>query len=372
MLCIHPSACNSVTEEEFREFFSQYGTLVDSVVMFDWETKRSRGFGFVTYEDPKVVEKLLLMGNEGVDPNSPGLIGKVEMQGKMCEVKRAQPKDPFSSPRGRYNRHHGGRGSRGGRGYNNVKKGGNAANGGGGSGSNSNPPGTAVGGPGSGSDGRGNGANAPKGDVAALSPHRNQAISPNIYPMGPIVPMPYPTDGNVPPVPMPYHLQGQQPPTIGPGAASGSAGVPPAGGYGPPMNATAGMMPGGFYPYPYPAAPGGMVMAGYMDPQVVEGVAGQAPPGVHPSMMMMPPPPPQPVPHQQVPYPVQPQPPYQTAGSVMQPAPPGQFPSPEDGNGQQQQTMNNAEATGNEENKDGGNGSQPATALTYAEKVTEG
>jgi RNA-binding protein Musashi len=40
-----------VTEEEFRTFFEQFGEIVDSVVMFDRETHRSRGFGFVTYQD---------------------------------------------------------------------------------------------------------------------------------------------------------------------------------------------------------------------------------------------------------------------------------------------------------------------------------
>jgi RNA recognition motif-containing protein len=42
----------AVTEDEFRDFFAAYGALVDSVVMFDRETGRSRGFGFVTFEDP--------------------------------------------------------------------------------------------------------------------------------------------------------------------------------------------------------------------------------------------------------------------------------------------------------------------------------
>jgi RNA recognition motif-containing protein len=40
-----------VTEGEFREFFEQFGVLIDSVVMFDRDTGRSRGFGFVTFED---------------------------------------------------------------------------------------------------------------------------------------------------------------------------------------------------------------------------------------------------------------------------------------------------------------------------------
>lgn len=41
-----------VTSEEFRAFFEQFGAILDSVVMFDRETKNSRGFGFVTFVDP--------------------------------------------------------------------------------------------------------------------------------------------------------------------------------------------------------------------------------------------------------------------------------------------------------------------------------
>jgi len=61
--------------------------------MFDRDTRRSRGFGFVTYEDPGVCRKLLMMGNEGVDPSTPNLVGRVEMQGKVCEIKAATPKE---------------------------------------------------------------------------------------------------------------------------------------------------------------------------------------------------------------------------------------------------------------------------------------
>jgi len=39
-----------VTAEEFKVFFGQFGVIVDSVVMFDRETQRSRGFGFVTFQ----------------------------------------------------------------------------------------------------------------------------------------------------------------------------------------------------------------------------------------------------------------------------------------------------------------------------------
>jgi len=92
----------NITEGEFREFFTQFGKLVDSVVMFDRETRRSRGFGFVTFEEEEVAHKLLMMGNEGKDIQAgEALVGKVEIQGKICEVKAAQPKD--NSSRGRQN-----------------------------------------------------------------------------------------------------------------------------------------------------------------------------------------------------------------------------------------------------------------------------
>ncbi len=49
----------SVTDPEFQHFFSQFGELHEAVVMFDRVTRRSRGFGFVTYVNP--VSKLIVM-----------------------------------------------------------------------------------------------------------------------------------------------------------------------------------------------------------------------------------------------------------------------------------------------------------------------
>jgi hypothetical protein len=43
------SAFSAVTHGEFLEFFQQYGEVIDSVVITDRVTKRSRGFGFVTF-----------------------------------------------------------------------------------------------------------------------------------------------------------------------------------------------------------------------------------------------------------------------------------------------------------------------------------
>uniref|UniRef100_A0A914RCB3 RRM domain-containing protein n=1 Tax=Parascaris equorum TaxID=6256 RepID=A0A914RCB3_PAREQ len=40
---------STTTDETLREFYSKWGELVDCVVMRDPTTKRSRGFGFVSY-----------------------------------------------------------------------------------------------------------------------------------------------------------------------------------------------------------------------------------------------------------------------------------------------------------------------------------
>ena len=41
------------------EFFSQWGELTDCVVMQDPGTKRSRGFGFVTFKEAKMVDQCM-------------------------------------------------------------------------------------------------------------------------------------------------------------------------------------------------------------------------------------------------------------------------------------------------------------------------
>lgn len=40
-----------MTEEDFRKYFEKFGKITDAVVMFDRDTQRSRGFGFITFED---------------------------------------------------------------------------------------------------------------------------------------------------------------------------------------------------------------------------------------------------------------------------------------------------------------------------------
>ena len=43
----------------FRNYFRQFGTLEDSVILHDRRTHKPRGFGFVTYSDIESVTKVL-------------------------------------------------------------------------------------------------------------------------------------------------------------------------------------------------------------------------------------------------------------------------------------------------------------------------
>lgn len=86
-----------VTTDSFHDFFSEFGKVIDSVVMFDRETQKSRGFGFVTFEDPDVALKLLGMGHEGEIPPPGGFTsGRIKMHERICEVKASEPKKQTS------------------------------------------------------------------------------------------------------------------------------------------------------------------------------------------------------------------------------------------------------------------------------------
>lgn len=53
--------------ETLTSYFGQYGEVVDSVVMKNPQTGKSRGFGFVTYKDPNCAETVLSTGPHIVD-----------------------------------------------------------------------------------------------------------------------------------------------------------------------------------------------------------------------------------------------------------------------------------------------------------------
>ena len=45
--------------DTFVKYFEKYGEITDSVIMKDRHTGRPRGFGFITYADPSVVDQVI-------------------------------------------------------------------------------------------------------------------------------------------------------------------------------------------------------------------------------------------------------------------------------------------------------------------------
>jgi RNA recognition motif-containing protein len=43
----------------FNKHFGKYGEITDSVIMRDRHTGQPRGFGFITFADPSVVDKVI-------------------------------------------------------------------------------------------------------------------------------------------------------------------------------------------------------------------------------------------------------------------------------------------------------------------------
>ena len=53
------------TADSMRAFFSKFGGVVDAAVMVDRETGRSKGFGYVTFEDNTVATMVSSLGSWG-------------------------------------------------------------------------------------------------------------------------------------------------------------------------------------------------------------------------------------------------------------------------------------------------------------------
>ncbi|KAG9492365.1 hypothetical protein GDO78_000719 [Eleutherodactylus coqui] len=53
--------------DSLRDYFSKFGEIRECMVMRDPTTKRSRGFGFVTFADPASVDKVLAQPHHELD-----------------------------------------------------------------------------------------------------------------------------------------------------------------------------------------------------------------------------------------------------------------------------------------------------------------
>jgi hypothetical protein len=53
--------------DKLKSYFEQYGSVQDAVVMKDPVTRRSRGFGFITYTHPAYVDQALAIGIHVID-----------------------------------------------------------------------------------------------------------------------------------------------------------------------------------------------------------------------------------------------------------------------------------------------------------------
>lgn len=81
------------TKESLHDYFSQFGDVIDSVVMKNNETGRSRGFGFVTFKDPNCIFKALQIKNheldgKKIDPKecTPRSMQKTRKQAGKCKI----------------------------------------------------------------------------------------------------------------------------------------------------------------------------------------------------------------------------------------------------------------------------------------------
>ncbi|XP_070542122.1 DAZ-associated protein 1-like isoform X7 [Ptychodera flava] len=84
-----PPNCN---EDDINNFFSQFGKVTEFIMMYDQQQKRPRGFGFLSFENEDIVEKVCSIRYHTIN-------------GKTVECKKAEPRDSRPSHQNAHHQH---------------------------------------------------------------------------------------------------------------------------------------------------------------------------------------------------------------------------------------------------------------------------
>ncbi|CAF0871701.1 unnamed protein product, partial [Brachionus calyciflorus] len=71
---------DNISEDDIRNYFGAYGNITDCVIMKDKETNKTRGFGFVSFDDYDPVDKIILEKHHSIN-------------GIALQCQKAVPKD---------------------------------------------------------------------------------------------------------------------------------------------------------------------------------------------------------------------------------------------------------------------------------------